>query len=141
MEHGSCVTHDTPLRLAVESHDLAEVVYEADQLEPLLVGVVTADPLRGLEGVHDVGQLGVGVALVHQVVQHLERLHDGRLEVVELEPLVVLLPHEVHCLVGVHLGVGPLHPLPDLVLLAVVTECFLLLQKELRATQIGGVQQ
>lgn len=69
---------------------LAQVVDEPRELQPVLVGVGGADALGGLEGVHDVGHRDVGVALVHQRVQLLQRLQDGRLELVELPPVLVL---------------------------------------------------
>ena len=55
-------------------------------------------------------------------------LHDGGLEVVELEPLLMLPSDKLHGLVGVHLHVGSLHPLPNLILLVIITKCLLVLQ-------------
>ena len=48
--HGEGVADDGPLRLVVEGHDLAQVVDEARQLEPLLVRVLLADALGRLPG-------------------------------------------------------------------------------------------
>ena len=64
------VPHHAPLGLTVEGHDLAQVVDEAHQVVPVLVRVLLPDPLGSLESVHDVGQVQVGVTLVHQVIQH-----------------------------------------------------------------------
>ena len=63
---------------------------EAGEMEPVLVRMLLPDPLGGLEGVHDVGEVGVRVGLVNEVVEHAQRLHDRALHVVELEPLGVL---------------------------------------------------
>ena len=153
--HGESVTHDTPLRLSVESHHLAQVVDEADQVEPVLVRVLLSDPLRCLESVDDVGQVKVGVALVNKIVEHLlnkylvqsiseeliydynsslvdscqtyQSLHDGGLHVVKFQPLLVLLLDELYGLIGVHLIVSPPDPLSDYIIFGVVTESFLLL--------------
>ena len=40
---------------------------------------------------HYVGQGDVRVRLVHEVVEHDERLHDGGLDVVELQPFLALV--------------------------------------------------
>ena len=48
--HGEGVADDGPLRLVVEGHDLAQVVDEAGQLEPLLVRVLLANALGRLPG-------------------------------------------------------------------------------------------
>ena len=114
---------------------------EPNQLEPLLVRVLSSDPLRGLEGVHDVRKISVGVALIHQLIEHLEGLHHGGLEVVELEPLLVLRPDKLDGLVGVHLCVGPLDPLPDLILLVVITKCLLVFKSLLRSQELGCVKK
>ena len=39
---------------------------------------------------HDVRQSDVRVRFVHEVIEHDERLHDGGLDVVELQPLLAL---------------------------------------------------
>ena len=44
---------------------LAEIVNEADEVEPFLVRVLLADPLCSLEGVHNVGQVQVGITFIN----------------------------------------------------------------------------
>ena len=90
---------------------------------------------------HNVGKVQVRVALIHQVVEHLKRLHHSCLEVVELEPLLALAPDELDGLVGVHISVGPLHPLADLILLVVITKCLFVFQSLLRSQELRRVKQ
>lgn len=63
---------------------------ESHKMEPLFVWMLLPDPLCRLKGVDNVGEGGVRVGLVHEVVQHDESFHNGRLHVIELEPLLVL---------------------------------------------------
>lgn len=118
------VTDDAPLRLVVEGQHLARVVYQPREVEPVVVRVVLPDAFGRLEGVHDVGDVHVRIALVHQLVETFQGLAHRRLEVVELGPLVDLGQDEVHRLVRVHLLVGPAYPLLDRIVLVhgVVTE-------------------
>ena len=44
---------------------LTKIVNEADELEPFLVRVLLSDPLRSLEGVHNVWQVQVGITFVN----------------------------------------------------------------------------
>ena len=73
---GECAAHDEgvaghgPLRLAEHAQDLAEVVHEPGEDEPVRV-TVSADALGGLQTVFDLGQAGVGVALANQAVESL----------------------------------------------------------------------
>ena len=67
-------------------------------------------------------------------------LHHSGLEVVELEPLLVFAPDELDGLVGVHLSVGPLHPLPDLILLVIITKCLFVFQSLLRSQELRCVK-
>ena len=74
-----------------------------------------------------------------QLVQHVQRLHDGSLHVVELQPCFMLLHHKGHCLQNfvfsrnnsnedllcVHLCVSPLNSFPKSIILCVVPEGFL----------------
>ena len=69
---------------------LSQIMNESRELEPLRIRVILPDPLGRLEGVHDVGHVDVGVGLVHQLVQHVQGLHDGPLVVVEVQPLGML---------------------------------------------------
>lgn len=54
------------------------------EMEPVIIRMVLPDPLGGLEGVHDIRQVRVGVRLVYKVVQLDEGVLDSGLEVVEL---------------------------------------------------------
>mmetsp|Transcript_12663 Transcript_12663/g.39844 ORF Transcript_12663/g.39844 Transcript_12663/m.39844 type:complete len:264 (+) Transcript_12663:1665-2456(+) len=100
-----------PLRLAPERDDFADIVQEADQVEPivLLARPVLADALGRLEVVDRVGQRRVGVGIVNEPVEQLDRIEDGHLGVIKLEPLGAAPLDEVKRLVHVHLAVGLLH--------------------------------
>lgn len=63
---------------------------ESSQLKPLLVRMFSSDPLSCLESVDGIREIDVGIRLVDQVVQLVQSLQDGGLEVVEFEPLFVL---------------------------------------------------
>ena len=72
-----------------EDH-LSKVMDESSQLKPLLVRMLSPDPLGCLESVDRVWKVDVGIGLVDQVVQFVQGVEDGGFEVVELEPLFVL---------------------------------------------------
>ena len=67
-------------------------------------------------------------------------LHHGGLEVVELEPLLVLAPDELDSLVGVHLSVGSFYPLANLILLVVITKRLFVFQGLLRSQELRCVK-
>ena len=115
-------TYNTPLRFTIESHNLAQVMNEPTELEPFLVRMLLPDPLSSLESMNNVGQLCVRVTLVHKIIQHDESLHDGAMEMVELQPLLMLPLDKGHRLLSVHVVVGLLDPLADLILLGIVPE-------------------
>jgi len=73
---GKRVAHHRPLRLAEEAEHLAEIVDQAGEHEPAGMPVA-ADRLGRLQKVLDLGQLGVGVAVVDQRVEKLHRLPDA----------------------------------------------------------------
>lgn len=104
--NGKRIPYHGPLRLVPQSHDFAHIMDEADELEPVFVGVVSADSLCGLEGVEGVGEVHVRVGLIHQLIQRHYRLHHPHLTVVEAGPLRMLLLDEAQGLVGVHEFVG-----------------------------------
>ena len=60
-----------------------------------------ADRFRGLQRVLDLREVGVGIAVVHQRVQEVERLPDVHLPPVERQVLALLRPHEIERLVRV----------------------------------------
>lgn len=88
-------------------------------MHPVLIRVRLTNALGSLEGVHDVGQVAVGVALVHQRVELYQSFHDGKLSLVELVPVFDLVAHKVDGLVLVHQVVGLLDPALDVVFLVV----------------------
>mmetsp|Transcript_7539 Transcript_7539/g.19429 ORF Transcript_7539/g.19429 Transcript_7539/m.19429 type:complete len:335 (+) Transcript_7539:455-1459(+) len=96
-----------PLGLAVKCHDLAEVVNQPRQVEPVLVRMLLPDALGGLEGVHNVGKICVGIALIHHLVEQVERPHRVQLKVVKFQPLRPHLFSVRHRLLGVHFSVCP----------------------------------
>ena len=64
-------------------------------MEPVVIRVVGADPLSGLEGVHNVRQFGVRVRLVDQLVQLDQGILDRALERVKLQPFLSLFCENV----------------------------------------------
>mmetsp|Transcript_61385 Transcript_61385/g.165146 ORF Transcript_61385/g.165146 Transcript_61385/m.165146 type:complete len:281 (+) Transcript_61385:664-1506(+) len=132
---GEGVADDGPLLEHVlardlrQGQDLADVVEQADQVEPIVVRPLRADALGGLEVVDAVRKVVVGVGVVHEVVQDLNHLHDRELALVELQPLLPCLLAELDGLLLVHRVVCPLHDLLALRVLVVaegVTEGVLL---------------
>ena len=71
-------------------------VDEAGEVEPVLVGVVLADGLGGLEEVLDLGHVQVRVAVVDELVEQLDAFPDAHLRPVQPP---VLGPHPGHELV------------------------------------------
>mmetsp|Transcript_76941 Transcript_76941/g.124498 ORF Transcript_76941/g.124498 Transcript_76941/m.124498 type:complete len:201 (+) Transcript_76941:536-1138(+) len=104
------VTHHRPLlelggaSHPRQSHHLAQVVQQPHEVEPvvLLVGPLFADALCCLEVVDAVREIDVWVRVIHQVVQHLNNLHDRKLALVKLQPVGTLLLHKLHGLLAVH---------------------------------------
>lgn len=106
--HRERVAHDSPLRLAPQREHLADVVQEAHEVHPVLIRVRCADALGRLEVVDRVGQRRVGVGVIDERVEELDRLPDRHLALVELEPPRVPPLHKVHRLADVHLQVRAL---------------------------------
>jgi len=71
-------------------------VDESGEVEPVLVGVVLADGLGGLEEVLDLGHVQVRVAVVDELVEQLDAVPDAHLRLVQPP---VLGPHPRHELV------------------------------------------
>ena len=80
--HWVSVTNSGVLGFTPQGHHFAEVVKEADQVEPILVRMGLTDSLCCLEGVHGIGQVSVGVGLINQFVQQVNCIHDGHLTLV-----------------------------------------------------------
>lgn len=85
--HWKGIAHDGPLRFAVECHNLAEIVNQTRQVQPVPFRVFVPGTFRRLEGMHYVRQIQVRIGFVDQVVQLFQRFPDVCLEVIELEPL------------------------------------------------------
>jgi hypothetical protein len=67
---------------------------QAGELEPIGV-TVPADRLCGLQVVFDLGKVGVGIAVVHECVEVLERLPDSHAALVESAVFALFREHEV----------------------------------------------
>jgi hypothetical protein len=88
------------LRFAVEAQDLAEIVDEARDDEPARL-VRAPDGFRGLQGVLDLREVHVRIAVVHQRVEELERFPHGHALPAERQVVRLFVPHEIERLVGV----------------------------------------
>ena len=53
------ISHDRPLGLSVQRHDLAHIVDEPNQMEPVLVWVGFSDSLRSLEAMKAIGKISL----------------------------------------------------------------------------------
>eukprot|EP00053_Salpingoeca_punica_P005899 m.57254 g.57254 ORF g.57254 m.57254 type:complete len:376 (-) comp13445_c0_seq3:345-1472(-) len=108
---GVRVAHCRPLRLTPQRKDLADVVDEPGEVEPVLVRVQLADALGCLESVARVGHVHVRVAVVDQLVELKERVHHRHLLRVELGPLGNPSADALDGLADVHQLVGLAHNL------------------------------
>ena len=111
------VADDGPLRLAEQAQDLAEVVDQAGDDEPARP-VGGADRLGRLQRVLDLGEVDVGIAVVDQRVQELERLEHRHRPAVQRQVVALLLQDEVQRLVGVVLEVELRHALVGVLVVA-----------------------
>ena len=103
---GKRVAHNGPLGLVVKRHHLTEVVDQARQVEPIVIGVNFPDSFRRLIRVNDVGQVKIRIRFVREAVEHVQGLHDGGLEVIELKPLLMLTSNEIDGLLRMHFMVS-----------------------------------
>lgn len=76
--------------LAELGHYLADVVYEACEVQPIVVRMRLADPLSRLVRMENVWELYIRVCLVHKVAQHIQCLHHGGFHMAEATPLLML---------------------------------------------------
>ena len=98
------VADDGPLRLAEQAQDLAEVVDQAGDDEPARP-VGGADRLGRLQRMLDLREVDVGIAVVDQRVQVLQRLPHRHRPAVQRQVVALLLQDEVERLVRVVLEV------------------------------------
>mmetsp|Transcript_109573 Transcript_109573/g.309113 ORF Transcript_109573/g.309113 Transcript_109573/m.309113 type:complete len:294 (+) Transcript_109573:309-1190(+) len=82
--------------------DLSDAVQKANEVEPVMLGPLLADPLRHLESVDAVRQIAFCDGIALACVQKGDHVHNGEFAFVELEPLLPLLRNEVHRLAGMH---------------------------------------
>lgn len=87
--HRKRVPYHSPLWLAVKRHNLAQVVNQPGQVQPVQLGMFLAGSFGRLKSVHDVWQVQIRVRFVHQVVELFQRLANVGLKVIELEPVLV----------------------------------------------------
>ncbi len=116
--HGVGIADDGPLGLAEEAEDLAEVVDQPREDEPVRMAV-PADRLGRLQQVLELGQLGVGVGVVHQLVQVLDGLPDPHPAAPQAQEIPLLLDDEGQGLVAVVLPVELAHRRADIIALVV----------------------
>ena len=91
--HRERVADDRPLRLAEQAENLAEVVHQAGDDEPArLVG--GADGFGGLHRVLDLREIDVGIAVVDERVEKVERLPHRHRLAVERQVFALLREHE-----------------------------------------------
>merc|ERR1719326_2710629 len=64
------------------------------------------DSLSGLEVMDAVGLIIVWIRIIHESVKDINNLHDCELTLVQIQPILVLLPHKLYRLVCVHLSVS-----------------------------------
>src|SRR5215467_9666780 len=98
--HWKRIAHYSPLRLAVKTQHLAEVVHEAGEYEPARMAVF-ADRFGGLQQMLYLRQVGVGIALVHQRVQILGHFPNALFPARQAAIFRFFLQHEIISLLGV----------------------------------------
>src|SRR5215467_2697172 len=64
---GEGITYDGPLRLAIQAENFSEIVQETRENEPARM-TVFANCFGSLKQVFDLGEVGVGIALVNEAV-------------------------------------------------------------------------
>jgi hypothetical protein len=95
---GEGVADDAPLGFAIQAEAFAEVVEKADEDHPARMAVAT-DRFRCLEKVLDLGEVGIGVAVVDEGVEEFGGLPDGLLALLEGEVLLLFAEDVVDGLV------------------------------------------
>ena len=111
------VADDGPLRLAEQAQHLAEVVDEAGEDEPARLAV-GANGLGRLQRVLDLGEVDVGIAVVDQRVEVLQRLQHRHRPAVQRQVVALLPEDEVERLVRVVQAVELRDPLVGVLVVA-----------------------
>ena len=88
------VADHSPLRFAKETENLAEIMDQAGQDEPARM-TVAADLFGGLEEVIELGEIGVGIGVIDELVEEFERFPNAHLAAVEGEEVLALLLDEI----------------------------------------------
>ena len=90
-----------------QSHNFAHVMKQPDQVEPVILfsWPLLPDPFCSLEIMNAVWNVYVWVRIIHQLIQHLDCLHDGVLAFVKPHPLLAHGLHKCHCLIDMHVRV------------------------------------
>ena len=94
------IAHDRPLRLAPKAENLAEVMDEAGEDHPARLAVA-AHRLGGLEEMLELRKIGVGIGIVHELVQVFHGFPDAHGHAVEAEIFAALGDGEIVRLVRV----------------------------------------
>ena len=105
---GKRVADHRPLRLAVQAQHFAEVVQQAGQHEPVFMPI-GPNRFGGLQQVLKLIELDIGIGVVDQRVEKVERFEDAHPPAVEAEIRVALLADEFERLMAVILPVELAH--------------------------------
>src|SRR5258708_7015696 len=76
------VSDDSPLRFAIEAKDFAKIMNQAGENKPARV-TVAADLFGGLKEVIELRKVCVGVAIVHERIQIVERFPNAHFTALE----------------------------------------------------------
>ena len=107
---GKRVADHRPLRLAIQAQHFAQIVHEAGQYEPVLMPV-GPNRLRRLQQVLKLIELDIGIGIVDQRVEKIERVENAHPPAIEAEIRIALLADEFERLAGVVLLVELAHGL------------------------------
>src|SRR6266699_2297473 len=102
------ITHYGPLGLPVETEHFAEIVHKTGQNEPARMTIL-ANRFGGLQEMFDLGQIGVGIAVVHQRIQVLRHFPDTFLAPRQAAVFGLFSQHEIKSLASVVLTVELRH--------------------------------
>jgi len=103
--HGESVSHHRPRGFPEPIEDLADVVYQARDLQVKIVGLGKPDAICGLISVVGIGLVHVRITGIHETVQHVQGIGHLELAIVQTLVLVEFGPDEIHRLIGVLLFV------------------------------------
>ena len=94
------VSDHRPLRFAVEAKNLSQIMNQAGQDKPTRMPVL-ADVLGGLEQMVQLREVRVGIAIIHERVQILQRFPHAHLPPFQRQELLSLALHKLMALVPV----------------------------------------